>query len=311
RLYALCVLGLVVARKVYEAAEFNVAAAAAGGQGSGSRVYMFGKWTAIDLAVVYAAWRAQIPRVAVTAPMAWRLAAAAVAVNVGLFLVTFSVVAAGLRPAAVAAASAWVRAVRSVPVVGPWAVGDSELLINAFALDGEHILGRHTIHVLPHSLAHMNPGGVQLCIAGDEAARARWVLDPRGAVEIPILINGTRPASITYAHTSLETGERRVESVARVGALRVERRVAYPALGQWEAATYFVAVRRAGAYELVSVRDARGLEFRRAAGAQRTVVVGCPAARLQWRAADGGFEVGHGGHASMCEGAGAGPAEVV
>ncbi|KAJ1950053.1 hypothetical protein EC988_004532, partial [Linderina pennispora] len=113
------------------------------------------------------------------------------------------------------------------------------------------------------------------------------------------------PASIVYAHTSFETGQRQLHSVKNIDALHREVSTAYPALGTWVQATYYLPVSDVGAYELVSVKDDKGLEFRTALHAPPTIVVSCPTARLQWRTdvprgADN-FIVHSRGEATICQ----------
>ncbi|KAJ2377017.1 hypothetical protein GGI05_006926, partial [Coemansia sp. RSA 2603] len=213
------------------------------------------------------------------------------------------------------------RSVKSIPWLGPRLVGDNDILIDTFELDDEHILGRHTIHILPHSLAHMNPQTKSFCIDSRAQQVAPWysrltsgLLGGQGGiysqtnihqqVSIPILINGTHPASIHYAYTSFETGERQIRKISNVGALRVYTGAVYPSLGNWVMATYYLPVAEVGAYEIVSVKDVKGLEFRTATHAPPTIVVSCPKARLQWRTDIGAvdnFSVGSDGHASICQ----------
>ncbi|KAJ2891793.1 hypothetical protein IWW38_003471, partial [Coemansia aciculifera] len=287
RLYALSVAGLLVAWKTYDAIGISLES----GQTSG---YLFAKWTLLDWVLLYVGWRLRIPKLGISTVMLYGLAAASVFLNLNLFLLSSSVLMLALKPVGLGVASNCMRTVKSIPLVGPWIVGDSELLIDSFRLDDEHILGRHTIHVLPHSMAHMNPAGKSLCISNDAGGKQQaWYsrLLPSGQLSrqqqqrltIPIVINGTRPASIAYAFTSFETGERQLRAVKNVRGLRMETMASYPVLGaSWVLATYYLPVSEEGAYEMHSVRDERGLEFRTMASAQPTVVVRCPTARLAW-----------------------------
>ncbi|KAJ2811124.1 hypothetical protein H4S07_002258 [Coemansia furcata] len=307
RLYALSLVGLLAAWKIYEAIGLSFES----GQTS---LYLFIKWTILDCALLYGGWRLHIPKLRITTAMFYGLLAGCVFVNLNMFLLSSSVLVLALKPVGLGVASSCMRSIKSVPLVGPWLVGDSELLIDTFKLDDEHILGRHTIHILPHSMAHMNPAGKNLCIDLGVAGQRAWYsrLVPGSShkhqerqLTIPMLINGTRPASIMYAHTSFETGVRQVRSVKNINGLRMETVTSYPILGNWVLATYYLPVVEEGAYEIHSVRDSRGLEFRTMAGAQATVVVGCPTAHLKWwQQGDDGdstFAVGSDGHASICQ----------
>ncbi|KAJ2160957.1 hypothetical protein GGF46_001877 [Coemansia sp. RSA 552] len=313
RIYALAVLGLLSAWKLYDALGLAM-------DSDETSVYLFLKWCVLDVALWYAAWRLHIPRLLVSTNTMYLLVAASLFINLNLFFLSSSILVMAIRPAAVSIASSCLRSVKSVPWIGPRLVGDSDLLIDSFELDDRHILGRHTIHILPHSLAHMNPESKSFCI-DQAAARAdpwywRYTVNmvtgshtPRAS--IPILVNGTRPASITYAYTSFETGQRQLRTVRNVGSLQMEANAVYPTLGSWVLATYHLPVTEVGAYEIHSVKDRQGLEFRTATQAPPAIVVSCPHARLQWRDdadAIDSFSVGGSGHASICQRAGQTPA---
>ncbi|KAJ2684191.1 hypothetical protein GGH99_004126 [Coemansia sp. RSA 1285] len=309
RLYAVAVLAFLLAWKTYDATALSVDSERT------SSVYLFLKWCVLDTGLWYACWRLHIPRLSITARAMQVLTALSVFVNLNLFFLSSSIFMLAVKPVAISVASTCVRAIEQIPLVGPRLVGDSDLLIDSFELDGEHILGRHTIHVLPHSLAHMNPDSRIFCIDAKKAgARSEpwywaYVSDIVGPyrekqTKIPILINGTHPQTITYAYTSFATGQRQVRAVKNVGAMQIETTTVYPTLNGWSMALYYLPVSEVGVYEIQSVRDAGGLEFRTPAHAPKTVVVGCPRARLQWRAdptPDDGFAVGGDGHASICQ----------
>ncbi|KAJ1814091.1 hypothetical protein LPJ56_004954, partial [Coemansia sp. RSA 2599] len=279
---------------------------------------MFAKWSLLDTAMWYAAWRLHIPKLAVSRKGMYVLVVVSVFIDLNLFLLPSSLFVLALKPVAVSVASGCMRSIKSIPWLGPRLVGDSDLLIDSFELDDEHILGRHTIHVLPHSLAHMNPQGKSFCIDGRAMSNAPWyrrisssllssqgsLLHRKDRVTIPILVNGTRPSSIQYAFTSFETGEKQIRSVANIGALRKDISAVYPSLGSWVMATYYLPISEAGAYEIYSVKDNKGLEFRTATHAPPAIVVSCPTARLQWRTGVGledNFAIGSDGHASICQ----------
>ncbi|KAJ2657595.1 hypothetical protein IWW48_004459 [Coemansia sp. RSA 1200] len=309
RLYAVAVLAFLLAWKTYDAIALSVDPERT------SSIYLFLKWCVLDAGLWYACWRLRIPRLSIAARTMQVLTAVSVFVNLNLFFLSSSVFMLAVKPAATSVASTCVRTIKQIPLVGPRLVGDSDLLIDSFELDGEHILGRHTIHVLPHSLAHMNPDSRIFCIDGKEAGERRepwywaYVSDIVGPyrekqTKIPILINGTHPQTITYAYTSFETGQRQVRAVKNVGAMQIETTTVYPTLNGWSMALYYLPVSEVGVYEIQSVRDAGGLEFRTPTHAPKTVVVGCPRARLQWRAdptPDDSFAVGADGHASICQ----------
>ena len=63
----------------------------------------------------------------------------------------------------------------------------------------EHILGRHTVHILPHATAQINPSGQIFCLPVEGKSKS---------ISIPLYFNNTVPHLLTYSVTSLETGEK-------------------------------------------------------------------------------------------------------
>ncbi|KAJ2382425.1 hypothetical protein H4S02_005754, partial [Coemansia sp. RSA 2611] len=306
RMYALAVLAVLVAWKLYDAISLNA-------DTDRTSFYLFFKWCVLDTALWYAGWRLHIPRLSVSLNALYALAGLSAFLNLNMFFMSSSVLTLAVKPVAVSIASSCLRSVKSIPWLGPRLVGDSDLLIDSFELNEEHILGRHTIHVLPHSLTHMNPQGKSFCIDEAHLRAMPWYHRYTSGVfghnrypqtTIPILVNGTHPDSISYAYTSFETGQRQLRTIKNVGALQMETNAVYPTLGNWVMATYHLPVSEIGAYEIYSVKDRKGLEFRTAAQAPPTIVVSCPRARLQWRedaSATDNFVVGSDGHASICQ----------
>jgi len=70
----------------------------------------------------------------------------------------------------------------------------------------EHILGRHTVHILPHATARINPSGQTYCLPVDR--------DAKTSVSIPLFFNNTTPSQLTYSLTSLDTGEQAFHEVS-------------------------------------------------------------------------------------------------
>ncbi|KAJ1668646.1 hypothetical protein EV178_000322 [Coemansia sp. RSA 1646] len=306
RLYALAVLIFLLAWKTYDTIDLSV-------DSERTSLYLFLKWCLIDAGLWYACYCLRIPKMSIAARKMQLLIALSAFVNLNLFFLSSSIFMLAVKPLAVSVASTCVRAIKQIPLVGPRLVGDSDLLIDSFELDHEHILGRHTIHILPHSLAHMNPDSKAYCIDSKTSGAEPWywsyvseIIGPyrEKQTKIPLLINGTRPQSITYAYTPFETGQRQIRTIKNVGAMQIETTTIYPTLTNWAMATYYLPISEVGVYEIHSVKDAKGLEFRTATHAPKTVVVSCPKARLQWRSdtnPDDSFVVGGDGHASICQ----------
>ncbi|KAJ2804864.1 hypothetical protein H4R20_002331, partial [Coemansia guatemalensis] len=306
RLYALAIVALLVAWKTYDAIGLAVDLGK-------TSFYLFVKWCLLDTALWYSGWLLHIPKMTVSARVMYVMVAGSAFINLNLFFLSSSVLALAVKPVAISVASSCLRSVKNIPWLGPRLVGDSDLLIDSFELNEEHILGRHTIHILPHSLAHMNPQGKCFCIDDARVHAEPWywrytsgILGQRrgSQTSIPILVNGTQPASITYVFTSFDTGQRQLRTVKHIGALQMEVNAVYPTLGNWVMATYHLPINDIGAYEIYSVKDNKGLEFRTATQAPQTIVVSCPRAQLQWRSdksVEDSFAVGGDGHASICQ----------
>ncbi|KAJ1750750.1 hypothetical protein LPJ79_002655 [Coemansia sp. RSA 1821] len=306
RMYALATLGFMAAWKLFNALALNMDA-------NRTSFYLFFKWCVLDTIIWYCGWRLHIPRLTLSTNVMYALVALSVFVNLNLFFLSESVITIAVKPMAISIASSWLRTIKGIPLLGPRLVGDSDLLIDSFELDEEHILGRHTIHVLPHSLTHMNPESKSFCIDDAQMYAEPWYQrlalglfshNHRPQTAIPILVNGTHPETISYAYTSFETGQRHLRTIKNTGALQMETNAVYPALGNWVMATYYLPVTEVGAYEIYSVKDRKGLEFRTASQAPPTIVVACPQAHLQWNGVvpeRDNFVVGGNGHASICQ----------
>lgn len=296
RIYLLALLGFLAAYKLYDASSLLFT--------STSSPYLFVKWTLLDSLMWYGGWRLRTPQLALSRPTLYIVAAASLVLNLNMFLLSTGVFALTVKPVAVGLAGQLLKAMERIPVVGPRWVGDSDLLVDTFELDEAHILGRHTIHILPHSLAQMNPRAQGFCITRPQAKPwySRLITGAAEDLkEIPILVNGTRPYQLSYRHLSLETGEQVVRRVKDVGRLRIETHRVYKELKDWSMATYYLPVQQTGLYEIESVRDERGLEFRTARHQSATVVVECPRARLEWHRATDDFQVSRDGIATMCQ----------
>ncbi|KAJ1933162.1 hypothetical protein EC988_009211, partial [Linderina pennispora] len=203
RTYALAIGIALMAWKAYDAICLSV--------NEGVSTSLFIQWCTLDVLLWYFGWRLHIPQFSISARTMGVLIGLSVFLNANLFWLRTSLFVLAAKPMALGFAGNCIRLVQRIPFIGPQIVGDSELLIDTFELDREHILGRHTIHILPHSLAQMNQNGRGFCI--DEQARRSepWYWKYTSSVfphhssqntRIPLLINGTQPASIVYAHTS-------------------------------------------------------------------------------------------------------------
>jgi len=65
--------------------------------------------------------------------------------------------------------------------------GEERLIRTDFIQNSTHIKGSHIVHILPYSIAKLNPNGTHYCISSNQPS-----------VEIPILIKGNPPWKIDY-----------------------------------------------------------------------------------------------------------------
>lgn len=63
----------------------------------------------------------------------------------------------------------------------------------------EHILGKHTVHVLPHASAKLAPQAPSFCLP---------VNDKKASIAIPLIFNNTSPHSVQYSITDPVTNEK-------------------------------------------------------------------------------------------------------
>lgn len=68
----------------------------------------------------------------------------------------------------------------------------------------EHILGSHTVHVLPHASARMAPQEQSYCLP----------VDKKATISIPLLFNNTSPHSVQYSLTDPLTNEKTLFDVS-------------------------------------------------------------------------------------------------
>ncbi|KAL4070659.1 hypothetical protein J3A83DRAFT_4372847 [Scleroderma citrinum] len=101
--------------------------------------------------------------------------------------------------------------VTSTPGPFHWADLFSPSRLASLFYDGsnknQHLLGQHTVHMSPISTAHLNPEGHPFCLS-----------PPGYTTFVPILVNGTTPASVRYSFTPLtyiegQSGTGRVEHI--------------------------------------------------------------------------------------------------
>ena len=73
-----------------------------------------------------------------------------------------------------------------------------------------HILGQHTIHILPYSTARLSPASACYCIGSQTPS-----------VSIPVLFNNTEPNLLQYSVTDFVTGESTLHNVSISGLVAI------------------------------------------------------------------------------------------
>ncbi|KAH9463466.1 hypothetical protein Pst134EA_015549 [Puccinia striiformis f. sp. tritici] len=84
------------------------------------------------------------------------------------------------------------------------AIMESKVRLNDILSPSSHILGKHTIHILPHSTAKLNPLSQCFCLSA--AVRSAFV-------SIPLLFNNSIPHLLQYSVMNFTTGEKSLRNV--------------------------------------------------------------------------------------------------
>ncbi|OLY82943.1 Nucleoporin [Smittium mucronatum] len=185
-----------------------------------------------------------------------------------------------------------------IPYAGPALLQDSDFLIEGYQDDGNNILGRHIVQVLPLSSARMNPQGDCFCInkiSSHPSILSKFFnmgnasKNPAKYTEIyiPILLNGTDANTISYNYISLEDGiERNItQKINKRFVKNIER---YKKPEGWVLSKFLLNVNKPGMYKLMSVQDSSGNLFKIINDEAsniingRVIVVECPNGRLEW-----------------------------
>lgn len=84
------------------------------------------------------------------------------------------------------------------------AIMEYKVRLNDVISPSSHILGKHTIHILPHSTAKLNPSSQCFCLS--MAVRSAFV-------SIPILFNNSIPHLLQYSVMNFTTGEKSLRNL--------------------------------------------------------------------------------------------------
>ncbi|KAI9250213.1 hypothetical protein BDA99DRAFT_564180 [Phascolomyces articulosus] len=133
--------------------------------------------------------------------------------------------------------------------------------------DDSHILGRHTVHILPYGTAKLNPDNEFFCLHPHEYGTKN--------VYIPIVLNNTIPRKISLSRYDFVT---KVTSVSEFSGRDIQRttEVGY---GNQGLEYYFISVKATGAYKLESIITRDGIDVRRYTN--QAYVFTCPTAQFE------------------------------
>ncbi|KAJ1982450.1 hypothetical protein H4R34_001709 [Dimargaris verticillata] len=261
RLYAISLFALLQALKLANAWDLTQAATTATGAG------LFAKWLLIDGVWVGLVWLLRIPWFQY--PTLWYVLAVfgLLIVNSQMFLASKNALFltaeyVGLQLLGTIQHAAW----QILPV---WHTARRVVVPDREALRRAHILGKHTVHILPFGSARINPANTPYCL--DTATRRK--------IQLPILLNGTVPDALKYSYQPL------------VEAARVQTHTVYlkhypqqlttlVTTPHWTTYSFALEVTQPGVYAVERVVDHSGTDFR--VQTRKTIVVECPQAYLQY-----------------------------
>ncbi|CAO3696453.1 unnamed protein product [Umbelopsis ramanniana] len=127
-----------------------------------------------------------------------------------------------------------------------------------------HLLGRHTINILPYSTAKLNPDDQYYCIPSNEVGKRE--------VMLPIILNNTIPRHVTLSRFDFDTKARTNVDYSQ----RDLRRATEVSQGQQGLEVYYIKVKKPGAYRLDSVSSKDQLDVR--LQSSEAMVFTCPEA---------------------------------
>ncbi|ORX83003.1 hypothetical protein K493DRAFT_411713 [Basidiobolus meristosporus CBS 931.73] len=150
--------------------------------------------------------------------------------------------------------------------------------------DSSHILGKHTVRILPHSTAKINPDDQCFCLPRTQSG------EDTNDINIPVILNGTYPESIEYSRTDFETKKKTIHKLDIPSSYfgHQDRDVI-------KERRFNILAKIPGSYKLERVVDQNGADFR--LYKKKAVIVSCPEAYF-----GGNDAPGSGSEQSYCVG---------
>ncbi|KAL9555078.1 hypothetical protein MBANPS3_002531 [Mucor bainieri] len=139
--------------------------------------------------------------------------------------------------------------------------------VNKIVHNSSHILGAHTLHILPYGTAKLNPSDEVYCLSTHEIGKKD--------IYIPIILNNTTPKSILVSRLDFDTGvttvnEHSGKSIQRATEINhAKEGVEY----------YYIRIRKPGAYKIDRIVAKNGGSIR--LDHKQAFVFTCPSAYIQ------------------------------
>ncbi|KAI7868786.1 hypothetical protein BDF14DRAFT_1790894 [Spinellus fusiger] len=137
---------------------------------------------------------------------------------------------------------------------------------NQVIFNSSHILGRHTVHILPYGTAKFNHQDEFYCIPTDAVGQKE--------IHIPILLNSTIPKSITVSRFNVDNGAKSVYEY-HGSELRRATEVGQEKRG---IELYYIQVSKPGVYKLENIVSKDGSDVR--LYSKQAYVLPCPTAQF-------------------------------
>ncbi|KAI8344547.1 hypothetical protein BC941DRAFT_387222 [Chlamydoabsidia padenii] len=134
-------------------------------------------------------------------------------------------------------------------------------------IDPSHILGRHTVHILPYGTAKLNPNDEYYCLSTTEIGKTD--------IYIPIVLNNSIPHTVSLSRYDFDTN---VSNIIRYSESKIQRATE---IGQDKQGLeyYYIRVNKPGLYKLDKITSKDGAHVR--LYSRQAFVFTCPTARLQ------------------------------
>ncbi|ORZ08960.1 hypothetical protein BCR42DRAFT_382174 [Absidia repens] len=133
--------------------------------------------------------------------------------------------------------------------------------------DPSHILGRHTVHILPYGTAKLNPNDEYYCLQSNEIGKTD--------IYVPIVLNNTIPKTISLSRFDFDS---QTSNSHKYSGDKIQRATE---IGQGKQGLeyYYVRVNKPGVYKLDKITSKDGAHVR--LYSRQAFVFTCPTARLE------------------------------